>query len=207
MLVRHGETGWNKVRRYQGHIDIPLGEAGLAQSEAVAQALANQRWDALYSSDLLRAMQTAQAIEAATGLQPVPDARLRERHLGVLQGLTYNEFASRHPEALRQFYSDDADWIVPGGESQRQAFDRVSSACAEIAEAHAGGRVLVVTHGGCLGYMLKWVLGLPPQSRRRWSCFNCGLHTFVCNNGEWRLVNWGDVRHLSEMTAMDGVSL
>jgi len=205
VLVRHGETDWNHERRSQGHTDVPLNDTGLRQSAAAAHALAGQHFDALYSSDLARAMQTAQAIAAATGLSIVPDARLRERPLGVMQGLTTEEFAARHPPEHRLFYTGAADWVIPEGESQQQAYDRVVQACHEYALRHIGGRVLVVTHGGCIGYLLKAALGLPAHAPRRWSIYNGGLHTFAWLGSEWRMLRWGDIDHLS--SAMDGVSL
>ena len=92
-LVRHGETAWNAERRLQGHIDIPLNPRGLSQAEATARSLARagERFAALYSSDLQRARQTAEAVARAHGLAATHDARLRERHYGVLQGLTFDE--------------------------------------------------------------------------------------------------------------------
>ena len=206
-LVRHGETEWNSQRRCQGHLDITLSELGQAQSRAVAETLARQKWDALYSSDLARASGTAGAIAEATGLTIHSDERLRERSLGVLQGLTHEEFHARYPEEFRAFYGDDPDWVIPGGESQRQASDRVVEACLDITAAHPGERVIVVTHGGCIGYMLKWVMGLPCHAPRKWSIFNCGVHTFNVRGDDWRMVNWGDVSHLDRLIAMDGVSL
>ena len=207
VLVRHGETEWNSHRRCQGHLDIPLSEQGMRQSRAVAQAVAGGHWAALYSSDLARASMTAQAIAETTGLPVRLDERLRERALGILQGLTHTEFRDRHPEDFAAFYGNDSDWVIPGGESQQQASDRMVGACQSIANAHPGQRVLVVTHGGSIGCLMKWVMGLPAQHARRWSIFNCALHTFHVRGDDWRMVRWGETAHLNDHAAMDGVSL
>lgn len=207
VLIRHGETEWNSQHRCQGHLDIPLSEHGLAQSKAVAAYVAQQTWDALYSSDLLRAAMTAEQIAATTQMHIVKDERLRERKLGILQGLTHKEFAERYPEEYRLFYSEDSEWRIPEGESQREASERIVEACRDIAVNHPGERVLVVTHGGCIGYMMKWVMGLPAHAQRRWSIYNCGLHTFHVRGDGWRMVRWGETAYLSDTPALDGVSI
>src|SRR5688500_9825999 len=98
IVVRHGETAWNNEKRWQGHLDSPLTAKGLSQAQALARRLSGERFSALYTSDLGRAYQTAQLIAAATGHSVVLDSRLRERKLGVFQGLTSEEIRAVHAE-------------------------------------------------------------------------------------------------------------
>ena len=107
-LVRHGETAWNAERRLQGHTDIPLNAHGLAQAQATAASLAGERFDAAYSSDLARARQTAEAIAGRCRLTPAFDDRLRERHYGAFQSLTYDEARARYPDAYHRFETRDS---------------------------------------------------------------------------------------------------
>ena len=140
ILIRHGETAWNRERRMQGQTDTPLSDIGRAQAEAVGQRLAQHPFAALYSSDLARAWDTAAAIARAhkNGHEIRREPALRERTFGVFEGLTYDEMAQHFPAEHARFALRDPDYAVPGGESPRQFFER-SLACLEsIAAAHAG---------------------------------------------------------------------
>jgi probable phosphoglycerate mutase len=117
ILVRHGETDWNVEGRIQGHQDIALNELGLAQADAVGRRLRDERFDVIYSSDLVRAYRTATPVVARPEADIVREPRLRERHLGVLQGLTGEEAALRQPDAWKVFKSRSADAALAGGES------------------------------------------------------------------------------------------
>src|SRR5258706_3803519 len=109
-LVRHGETAWNAEGRVQGQLDIPLSPTGLAQAKAVASALAGESFDAIYSSDLVRVRQTAQPIAELLKKDVLLDERLRERHYGVFQGITYAEAKERFPGDYERFKSKDLDF-------------------------------------------------------------------------------------------------
>jgi probable phosphoglycerate mutase len=140
LLVRHGETDWNLERRVQGHTDRPLNETGRAQALALADLLADEALDAVYSSDLARARDTAAAIAARHGLDVIESRELREKDFGSWEGLTDTEIRARFPDAHRGAWGD--------GESGTELADRVVTALRNIAAAHRGGRVVVVTHGG-----------------------------------------------------------
>jgi broad specificity phosphatase PhoE len=150
-LVRHGETDWNLNRRYQGWEDIPLNDTGRAQAQLVAQAIAREpRWDAIYSSPLSRALSTAQAIAELSGMDEiVEDPDLRERFYGEAEGLTADEREAKWPGLLA--------W--PGLEAQEVMTQRAMGALERVAERHAGGRVLVVAHGGLINAVLHQVSG------------------------------------------------
>ena len=196
-LVRHGETAWNAERRLQGHIDIPLNDIGLAQARATAASLTNQSFEAAYASDRLRARQTADAIAARCTLQPAIDARLRERHYGVFQALTYDEARARFPEDYQHFESRDPEFVFPGGgESLRQFAARIHEALHDIATRHQGGTVLVVTHGGVLDVAHRLATGKPLETPRDFTIPNAALNWIERDGVDWRLIAWAEQRHL-----------
>src|SRR5688500_1894842 len=120
ILLRHGETEWNSLGRLQGHQDSALNPEGLRQAEALAERLAPLSFQALYSSDLGRAVETARRIAARTGHALRQDTRLRERGVGILEGLTRQEAHQRHPAVFAEYKASRPDFVVPGGESSRQ---------------------------------------------------------------------------------------
>ena len=206
ILIRHGETAWNRERRMQGQTDTPLSDTGRAQAQAVGERLARYPFAALYSSDLSRAWDTATAIARASGHEIRREPALRERTFGVFEGLTYDEMAQRYPDEHARFSGRDPDYAVPGGESPRQFFDR-SLACLEnIAAAHAGASVVVVTHGLVLDTLYRAARNLPMEAKRDAPLLNASLNTFRRTEAAWIEVSWGDVAHLAEVgvTRYDG---
>jgi broad specificity phosphatase PhoE len=154
-LIRHGQTDWNLAGRYQGQADIPLTAAGFAQARALAQTLAGQRFDALYSSDLQRAYQTAQAIVAVLDL-PIQTLRgLREIHMGAWEGKLLAEVNHGYTQN-KSPHSKPA-----GGESVAEVAARLAQAADAICRAHPGGRVLVVSHGLALATLICQARGIP----------------------------------------------
>ncbi len=147
LLVRHGETDWNVERRVQGHSDTPLNETGRGQARALAAELAGEQIDAVYSSDLLRAHETARIIAEQRGLDVTAIRDLRERHFGTWEGLTDDEIYARYPQV-----HDGAPW--GDAETQEEMARRVLGALLRIAESHPNARVLVVSHGGPLRRVL-----------------------------------------------------
>ena len=147
LLARHGETDWNAQRRVQGHSDTPLNDRGREQARNLAGELADERIDAVYSSDLLRAHETARIVadQRALGVTAIRD--LRERHFGTWEGLTDEEIFTRYPEVL-----DGGPW--GDAETQDEMAERVLGALLRIAESHPEQRILVVSHGGPLRRVL-----------------------------------------------------
>jgi XTP/dITP diphosphohydrolase len=148
VLIRHAESVWNAEERWQGQADPPLSARGVAQAEAIARGLAQQRADRLLCSDLQRARQTAEIVGRAIGLAPNADPRLRELDVGRWAGLTRGEIEVLDPEMLRRFEAEDPEVRAGGGESRAEIRARVRGAFRELACAHAGERVIVVTHLG-----------------------------------------------------------
>jgi len=148
LLARHGETDWNLERRWQGHADRPLNETGRAQADALAERLAAEPPEAIWSSDLARARETAEIVGRRVGLRVQVDPRLREVDVGEWSGLTLAEVEERYPGGLRRRLDGGTGW--ERGETYEAMAARVLAALAEIAAAAGTGPVLVVTHGGAM---------------------------------------------------------
>jgi probable phosphoglycerate mutase len=182
--MRHGETDWNLEGRWQGHADPELNETGRAQAEAVARSLAAKPFNALYSSDLSRARETAEIIGKELSLPIQLDARLREVDVGEWSGLTTPEIEQRYPNGLRRRSEGGTGW--ERGESYSAMGDRVVEALRAIAEAHPDGRVLVVTHGGPM--CSTWLAGggtLTDWPRTS----NCDLDEIAVEDGQIRRID------------------
>lgn len=199
ILIRHGETEWNRERRMQGQTNTPLSDLGRAQAAAVGQRLANHPFAALYSSDLQRAWDTAAAIARASGRTIISQPRLRERTFGILEGMTNAEMAQRHPAEHARFELRDPDYTVPGGESPRQFFARSLACLEEIAAVHAGECVIVVTHGLVLDTLYRAAHNMPIEVKREAPLLNASLNTFERTAEGWTEKAWGDVEHLAEV--------
>lgn len=199
ILIRHGETAWNRERRMQGQTDTPLSSVGRSQAEAVGARLARHPFAALYSSDLARAWDTAAAISRASGRDIRREPALRERTFGMFEGLTYDEMALRYPDEHARFSARDPDYAVPGGESPRQFFERSLGCLERIAAAHTGACVVVVTHGLVLDTLHRAAHGMPLDAKREAPLLNASLNTFARATDGWREIGWGDVAHLVEV--------
>lgn len=200
-LVRHGETAWNAQGRLQGHVDIPLNDTGHAQALALSARLAtlDERFSALYCSDLERARQTAAGIARVRALQPIYDVRLRERHYGVFQGLTHAEGARLDPVSHARFRGRETGFELPGeGESLLGFAARVRAALGEIAHQHAGESVIIVTHGGVLDIAHRLAQATALELPRQFSIPNAALNWLEVSSDHWRLLSWADREHLEE---------
>lgn len=203
IIIRHGETQWNMVGIRQGHLDSPLTDRGIAQAKALGRRLAHESFSALYSSDLGRAVSTAKVISQMTGHDVFTDARLRERHLGIFQGLRGDEIREKYPEEYRLHRSVGPDYVIPGGESVRQQVERNVAYLTEIAKRHGGETIVVVTHGGVLSGFFRYTLSIPLGAPRRFDFVNAGLNVFFYDDGDWFLQTWGDISHLGSDGSCD----
>jgi 2,3-bisphosphoglycerate-dependent phosphoglycerate mutase len=201
-IVRHGETDWNVEKRIQGHIDNSLNAAGLAQAEATAAGLAGYGFHAAYSSDLDRAWQTAQAIARRQGLEVRRAPGLRERHYGVLQGLTTAEIAVRYPKAYAHYLSRDPEHNFKTGESLVDFAARIVVAIEALAADHPGETLLLVSHGGVLDICYRKATGRDLKAARDFPIPNAALNWFEIGSADWRVVAWGDRSHLKR--TLDG---
>jgi len=184
--VRHGETDWNRERRFQGHADTPLNDSGRAQARELAEQLAVEDIDAVYTSDLLRARETAEIIAARLGADVVALRELREIDVGEWQGLSWPEIEVQYPEGARRWHLSGTGW--ESGETYEQLGERIVPVLARIAETHSGGRVLVVAHGGTVRAARAFVEGVSVTESRRHSpaIGNCEVFRVVTEDGTWR---------------------
>jgi len=196
IAIRHGETEWNSEGRFQGHLNSVLNADGLAQAQALAERLTKERFDLLLASDLGRALQTASAIAMRTGHEIVVEPRLRERRMGIFQGLTPEDVRERYPEEYARFRSHDPDYVIPGGESMRQLYERSVACFTELAERHAGLTLAAVSHGGVLAMLYRHAKALPLDTPRDFALHNTGINRFRHRQGAWQLNIWGDIGHL-----------
>ena len=203
IVVRHGETHWNIEGRRQGHLDSTLTEKGRAQAEALSERFNPDSCTAIYSSDLGRAYETARIIAEKTGHEVVSDERLRERHLGIFQGLNGEEIRARYPQEYEEDRNGGADHAVPSGESFREQTERNMRCLEELTQRHAGEIIMVVTHGGVLSALFRHTLAIPLDAPRRFSFKNASINLFRFQDGVWGLETWGDIAHLNQLGALD----
>jgi probable phosphoglycerate mutase len=201
ITVRHGETEWNVSGREMGHLDSPLTALGRSQAEAIARRLSALSIDALYSSDLGRAAATAHTVGSMCGVAPQLDPGLRERHMGVLQGLGSREIRERFP-AVRESYERLGYYPeIPGGEGIDERTKRGVRAFTAIAKSHPGQRVVAVTHGGLLTGFFEHVMGLGHGNGARFRKAHGSYNAFGYEDGRWFLVTWNDTSHLEQVSS------
>lgn len=166
LLIRHGETEWNEGRRYQGQVDIPLSQRGQWQADCLASRLAAIKIEAIYSSDLARARDTAYAIASRHNLELQLTTELRELNFGQWEGKTFEQIKTEFPPYAQQWLRDPAQVKIPGGESFTQLLDRSLNWVKMAIQQHPDQTLALVAHGGTLRVMLCGLLGLPLE--RMW---------------------------------------
>ncbi|PLZ03317.1 histidine phosphatase family protein [Burkholderia sp. WAC0059] len=213
LFIRHGETAWNRLKRIQGHLDIPLSPSGEEQARQLASRLAGEaargaRLDAIWSSDLGRARQTAQPTAQALGLLPLRLSEgLRERLYGAFQGHDDKEVAARFPDGFARWQAREADFAPPAGESLRAFYQRVVQAAQTIVAAHRGQRIACFTHGGVLDCLYRFARGLALETPRDYPLLNASINAIDFeDSGQARIVSWADIGHLDGASDDDGFS-
>ena len=196
IAIRHGETAWNAHARLQGQLDIALNDTGRHQARRAAGALADAGISALYSSDLARAAQTAQAIAARCGLALETDAGLRERAFGVFEGHTYAELESLWPGDARRWRERDPAFTPRGGEALAGFYARSVACATRLARRHPGQTIALVAHGGVRDCLYRAATHAPLQAPRSWPLGNASINRLLFNGTGFALVGWGDTRHL-----------
>jgi 2,3-bisphosphoglycerate-dependent phosphoglycerate mutase len=199
VFIRHGETDWNRQQRFQGQIDVPLNEAGLLQAQRLGRRLAEEPADVLVCSDLLRARQTAEPLAAAWGLEPLPMPALREQSFGVLEGLDVPTIKAQHPDLWERWLVHQADFALPGGESIRAFHTRVLDGVRELAAAHPGRTVAVVTHGGVLDMLWRSANSHSLDGLRSCEIPNTGINRLRWADGLPIIDLWADAAHLEDL--------
>ncbi len=196
--VRHGESQFNAEGRIQGQHDVPLSDRGRQQAAALAQALANCQIEAVFSSPLARATQTATALAERCGLSLRIDDRLQEIHAGIFQGLLWSETRQQHADLAGRWLAQEPDFVIPGGESRRALAARGVEALSAIRRT-GQARVAVVSHGGLLSASFKALLGVPAE-RTPFSLYNASINQ-VRWDDQFRLVTLNQTDHLKNITA------
>ncbi len=198
-LVRHGRTAWNAIARIQGQTDIPLDDTGRWQAQRMGQALAGEDIAIVYTSDLARAADTAQALVDALGVPLETDSRLRERHFGSFEGLTFAELDEHHVDAARRWRTREPGFAPEGGESLIDFNQRSVDAVTRLARRHAGHHIAVVSHGGVLDAMYRAGSRVPLEQARSWHIGNASIHRMMLSAEGWSIVGWNDEFHLDEV--------
>ena len=202
LAIRHGETAWNVDTRIQGQLDIDLNDTGRWQAKRTAQALAHEDIAAIYSSDLRRAFDTAQAIAHAlqarhtSGARSVrPHVGLRERHFGHFQGMTWADIETTWPDEARLWRQRDPHWAPQQGESLLQLRERIAQCVHSLASQHLGEQIVLVAHGGVMDVLYRLATGQSTQAPRTWHLGNAAINRLLWTPQGLQLVGWGDVSH------------
>jgi probable phosphoglycerate mutase len=199
LAIRHGETDWNVDTRIQGHLDVPLNETGQSQARRLARALAlGDAIHAIYSSDLLRAHDTARAIANATGAPLATHSGLRERAFGIFEGKTYVEIETTWPGDSQRWRQRDPHWAPLGGESLTQMRERVARTLHELAARHPGEQIVLVAHGGVMDQLYRSATGQELQAPRTWTLTNTAVNRLLWTPQGLSLVGWADTSHLDD---------
>ncbi len=199
-LIRHGQSLGNAEGRFGGHTDTPLSARGRKQAEATAEILSTEKLTAIYASDLARSLETAAPLSKLTGLQVTRAAEFRERSVGVMEGLTFEEAAAQHPEQYAALLQRDFEHVLLGGESYRQTLDRAARKLDEAIARHRGGRIAIFTHTGTICILALHIMGAldAPELKPVWiHSSNCGISRFdLRDDGFVRVATINDTRHL-----------
>lgn len=198
-LVRHGETAWNAEGRWQGTLDIPLGEVGHQQAQALAKHLKDRPIAAIYSSDLSRARDTAEPLSRAKGLEIQTDARLRELDFGVFQGLTHDEIRAKYPEEERELFVNYLDFVLPEGESRRAVQARVYEMWQEVVRRHPNSEVVVMSHGGPVRLLLLKLFDDQVERMLKVPLPNVSVTTITAEGDKLELEGLGETTHLKQV--------
>ena len=201
LLIRHGQSEGNAARRFGGHTATPLSSRGRRQAQATARALQSDELTAIYSSDLARAVETAQPLANLTGLAVNTTDAFRERSVGVMEGLTFEAAAQQHPEQYAALLQRDFEHVLTGGESYRQLLDRAVQKLDAIIAENKGGKIAVFSHTGTICILALHLMGAldAPELKPVWiSSANCGVTRIeLRDDGFVRVLNVNDTRHLS----------
>ena len=198
IAIRHGETTWNVDTRIQGQLDIPLNANGRWQAERLAEALKGEPIQAIYTSDLARAWETAQYVSRATGVELTKEIGLRERGFGDFEGKTFAEIEQLLPEQSLRWRKRDPEFSPAGGESLVALRARVVEAAQRLAALHAGEQIALVGHGGVMDVLYRAATRLDIQAPRTWALGNAAINRLLWTPGGFTLVGWADTHHLDD---------
>jgi probable phosphoglycerate mutase len=198
LAIRHGETAWNVDGRIQGQLDVPLNETGRWQVHRLALAVAEEDIAAVYSSDLLRALETAQAVARGSGDPVVTDTGLRERGFGTFEGMSYAEINERWPDMGERWRRRDPTFGAPGGETLNDFYGRSIAAASRLAALHPGQTIALVSHGGVMDCLYRAATRVALDAPRSWQLGNAAINRLLYTPQGFTLVGWSDTYHLDD---------
>lgn len=203
LLIRHGQSQGNAEGRFGGHTDTPLSPKGRGEARRTAHTLASESFNAIVCSDLARAIETASPLAKLARLELQTAEAFRERSVGVMEGLTFEEAAAQHPEQYAALLRRDFEHVLLGGESYRQTLDRASRKLDELVEQHKGGRIAIYTHTGTICILALHIMGAldAPELKPVWiASRNCGISRFeLRDDGFVRVLAINDTQHLENI--------
>lgn len=206
-LVRHGQSAGNAEGRFGGHGPTPLSKLGEQQAEATAKLLVREGIQAIYSSDLHRALQTADSLSKLTGIPVVSTSAFRERNVGVLEGLTFDESRQTFPKDYYALVNRNVHHVITNGESYRHLLRRSTTELWEILRRHLGQRVVIFSHTGAICFLTLHLMGAVRRDTKQtpWIVTsNCGINRFeIRGRNNVRVLALNDTRHLSNITGND----
>jgi len=186
-IVRHGQTEWNCLGLLQGQLSSPLTKEGIAQAEDFRHEITELNPDLVYSSDQERAFITAQILTSDLDLEIHTHVGLREMNFGIFQGKNWDYIEKEMSDIYEVYRQDDPDFVIPEGESHNQFHQRAVDTLNEIAKAHPGKKVLIVSHGGTINKILGYVEGLTPSANRFFRTKNLAMNIIEFEEDEYTL--------------------
>jgi probable phosphoglycerate mutase len=206
-LVRHGQSDGNAEGRFGGHGPTPLSRLGLRQAEKTARVLAKEGINAIYSSDLHRAVQTAEPLAKLLGISVVQTPAFRERHVGVLEGLTFDESKAEFPKDYYALVSRNIHHVITKGESYRHLLRRTTTELREVLRRHTGEKIAIYSHTGAICFLTLHLMGAIHRDTKQtpWIVTsNCGINRFeIRGPRNVRVLALNDTRHLLDITGND----
>ena len=206
-LIRHGQSAGNAEGRFGGHGPTPLSELGLRQAEVTAKALSKEGISAIYSSDLHRAVQTAECLSQELNVPVTTTKAFRERHIGVLEGLTFDESKTNHPKDYYALVNRNVHHVITHGESYRHLLKRATGQLWEVLRDHQGERIAIFSHTGAICFMTLHLMGAIRRDTKQtpWIVTsNCGINRFeIRGRRNIRVLALNDTRHLIVVTGND----
>ena len=206
-LIRHGQSAGNAEGRFGGHGPTPLSELGQKQAELTAKSLAKEGVQTVYSSDLHRAVQTAQPLADLLKIQIHTSPAFRERHVGVLEGLTFDESKAQFPDDYYALVNRSVNHVISGGESYRHLLRRITTKLYDLLRQHNGERVAIYSHTGAICFLTLQLMGAINRDTKTtpWLITsNCGINRFeLRGRRNVRVLALNDTRHLADITGND----
>ncbi len=206
-LIRHGQSAGNAEGRFGGHSPTPLSDLGKEQAEITGRYLAKEKIDKIYSSDLIRAVQTAEPLSSILEIPITKTTAFRERKVGVLEGLTFDESKAKYPKDYYALVNRDIQHVITGGESYRQLLRRATGVLREILQIHRGERIAIFYHTGTICFLTLHLLGAITRKTQTtpWLVTsNCGVNRFeIRGRKNIRAMAINDTRHLTEISGND----